>query len=212
MQYVAFMKRCLALNHTNYYPKRLRFEIKSIVERYCKKSSTPLPLWNRGRGFKPIGRSGNTLRRSGWTTTAENELKQFVQDRNDAAHGVVDEVLSVTRIIEMSELVEALCVAIGEMLSWQVVSRKESNGAASTVGLITERFANGAVVAKMRNVEFQIGDRFYVCGASCCYPAVVKSIRLNGVDKDRMAVTTETEVGLMFDHEVKKSRKLYRVS
>lgn len=146
------------------------------------------------------------------STKAENELKQFVQDRNDAAHGVVDEVLSVTRIIEISELVEALCVAICEMLSWQVVSRKETNGAASTVGDVTENFTSGAVVAKMQNVEFQLGDRFYVCGASCCYPAVVKSIQLNDVDQEWMAVTTETEVGLMFDREVKKNRKLYRIS
>ena len=32
------------------------------------------------------------------STKAENELKQFIQDRNDAAHGLVDEVLSVPRI------------------------------------------------------------------------------------------------------------------
>jgi len=145
------------------------------------------------------------------STKAENELKQFVQDRNDAAHGVVDEVLSVTKIIELSELVEALCVAIGEMLSWAVVSRKEENGAATTVGAVTEKFANGAVVAKMQHVEFQLGDRFYVCGVSCCYPAIVRSIRLNDVDQQQLAVTNETEVGLMFDREVKTNRKLYRV-
>jgi len=145
------------------------------------------------------------------STKCENELKQFVQDRNDAAHGIVDEVLSVTKILELSELVEALCVAICEMLSWAVVSLRERDGSASTVGAVTEQFASGAVVAKMQNVEFQLGDRFYVCGASCCYPAVVRSIRLNDADQQRLAVTTETEVGLMFDREVKKNRKLYRV-
>jgi hypothetical protein len=142
---------------------------------------------------------------------AENELKQFVQDRNDAAHGIVDEVLSVTRIIELSELVEALCVAICEMLSWQVVSRKKTNGGASTVGDVTEKFKNGAVVVKMQNVEFGLGDTLYVCGAACCYPVIVKSIHLEDVPLDHMTVTAETEIGLMFDREVKKNRKLYRV-
>ena len=118
----------------------------------------------------------------------------------------------ISKILEISELVEALCVAICEMFSWAVVCRKETNGAALTVGAVTEKFANGAVVAKMQNVEFRLGDRFYVCGVSCCYPAVVRNIRLHDVDQERLVVTNETEVGLMFDREVKKNRKLYRVS
>lgn len=146
------------------------------------------------------------------STKPENELKQFVQYRNDAAHGAVDEVLGLAQIIEISEFTEALCTAICEMLTWQVVSRNEGRGSALRVGVVTAKFNSGAVVAKMVNVEIVRGDRLYVCGDSCCFPAVVQSIQIDGVPHESRAVTTEAEIGLMFDREVKKDRKLYRLS
>jgi hypothetical protein len=98
-----------------------------------------------------------------------------------------------------------------ELLAFQVINLKVESGSATRVGLITERFTNGAVVAKMSNVELRLGDTFYVCGESCCYPALVNSIQLNGDPQEGMVVTVETEIGLLFDRDVKSNRKLYRV-
>jgi len=146
------------------------------------------------------------------TTKAENELKQFVQYRNDAAHGVSDEVLAVSRIVEISEFVEALCSAICELFWSRFLSHKETNGTATVLGEVTEKFTNGAVVAKMQNAEVGVGDTLYACGETCCYPVVVTSIMLDDVTQERITVTTEREVGLMFDREVKRNRRLYRTT
>jgi hypothetical protein len=146
-------------------------------------------------------------------TGAESELREFIKYRNEAAHGPVDvdDVLGLSSILEMADFIEALCVAMSELGTWNVLTLKSKRGGARRVGAVTERIANGAVVAFMSDVEIAVGDTLYVCGEACCYSATILSIRLQNKPKDELALSAETEVGLMFDLPVKKNRTLFKV-
>lgn len=146
-------------------------------------------------------------------TAAESELREFIKYRNEAAHGPVDvdDVLGLSSILEMADFIEALCIAISELGAWNVLTLKLKRGEAKQVGVVTERFANGAVVAVMHDVEIALGDRLYVHSEACCYSAAISSIRLEDEPKDVLALTGETEVGLMFNPPVKKNRTLFKV-
>ena len=146
-------------------------------------------------------------------TAAESELREFIKYRNEAAHGPVDvdDVLGLSSILEMADFIEALCIAISELGTWNVLTLKSKRGEAKQVGEITERFSSGAVVAVMREVEISLGDRLYVHSEACCYSTAISSIRLQDEPKEALSVNAETEVGLMFDCPVKKNRTLYKV-
>jgi hypothetical protein len=150
---------------------------------------------------------------AGNPTAAESELREFVKYRNEAAHGpvAVDNVLGLSFILELADFIEAICIAISELGAWNVLILKTRRGEAKQVGIITERFSNGAVVAAMRESEIRLGDRLYVYGDACCYSTAISSIRLQDEPRDTLAVTAEVEVGLMFDRPVLKNRKLYKV-
>ncbi len=107
---------------------------------------------------------------------------------------------------------EAICSAIAELFWQRVLVYKEGSGSASLFGEVTEKFASGAVVAKMQNAEFGVGDTLYASGDACCYPVIIKSIRVEDQPQERVTLTAEREIGLMFDHEVKKNRRLYRLN
>jgi len=52
----------------------------------------------------------------GGQNTPKGELKNFVHDRNDAAHGSVDQVLGIGPLTEYAAFVIAVCRAIGELI------------------------------------------------------------------------------------------------
>lgn len=143
-------------------------------------------------------------------TTPESELREFVGYRNDAAHGLVDQVLGIATLLELADFIEALCTAVCEMVTWEALSQRLKSGSAVELGETTEGFKSGAVVAKMNAVEVALDDKVYIAGESCCLTATVKSIHVMDVPQPRITVAAGTEVGFMFDVPVPKNRKIYR--
>ncbi|WP_230968044.1 MAE_28990/MAE_18760 family HEPN-like nuclease [Nostoc sp. WHI] len=57
--------------------------------------------------------------------TAEGELNEFISYRNDAAHGFPDDVLGASALLELCDFVDALSQALAELVTYQVIKRKE---------------------------------------------------------------------------------------
>lgn len=142
--------------------------------------------------------------------TASSELKQIVEYRNEAAHGDVDDVLGAEVLTEFTQFFEALCRSIVDFIQYDTLRRAKALGRATVIGVITERFRDDIVVAKVAGATLSIGDDLYVCGKGLATIAKVKSMRLNDVEVQTATISEETEVGLRIGVRAKVGCELVR--
>ncbi|MBW4620671.1 MAG: hypothetical protein KME17_15115 [Cyanosarcina radialis HA8281-LM2] len=150
----------------------------------------------------------------GSQNTAEGELKQLVDYRNEAAHGLVDEILGTQELLDLCDFIEALCQALVELVSCQIILKKEQVGQVKQIGKITEWFKQPrAAIAKVKEITLAEGDNLWLVSESYCYcqMAKIQSLQINGIHKQRENITFETEIGLKFDIDVRKGLNVYAV-
>jgi hypothetical protein len=148
----------------------------------------------------------------GSQNTAEGELKQLVDYRNEAAHGGVDQILGTQELLDLGDFVKALCEALAELVSFQIISRKTSIGKAKEIGKITEWFKKPrAAVATVTEITLSVGVSLWLVSetSSYCKLAKIESIKINDIAKDEVEIISETEVGLKFDTDAKQGLNLY---
>jgi hypothetical protein len=145
---------------------------------------------------------------------AEGELKRLVDYRNEAAHGLADEILATQELLDLCDLIEALCQALAELVSYQVILKKEQVGQAKSIGRITEWFKQPrAAVAKVKETTLAVGDSLWLVGeaSSCCQIAEIQSFKIDDIAKQQENITAEIEVGLKFDIDARKGLSLYTI-
>ena len=150
----------------------------------------------------------------GSQNTAEGELKQLVDYRNEAAHGSVDEILGTQELLELGDFVEALCKSLADLVTYNIILRQSDRGLVREIGKITEWFKKPqAGVAKVKKVTLTLGECVFLVlvndNLSYCYAAKVESIQLNDISHDRLEITSEAEVGLKFDRDARKGLTIY---
>lgn len=144
--------------------------------------------------------------------TAESELKQIVEYRNEAAHGDVDQVLGTEVLVEVTEFFEALLQSITDFVQYDTLRRAKKLGKAQVLGVISERFHDDIVIAKIANSSIRIGDTVYINGKGLTMIGKIRSIQLDDVDHDAADITDEREVGLGLGVRAKKGCELIRFS
>lgn len=150
--------------------------------------------------------------------TAEGELAELINYRNDAAHGgIIDDVLGEKKLLDLCDFIENLSEAFFDLVNFYIVERKKELGEIKDIGLITEWFQKPkAGVAKVKNTNLCVGDSLWLMSKtkSYCQSVKIKSIRLTiddqEIDKDNIEITDETEVGLKFNKNAKKDISLYK--
>ncbi|MEA5555293.1 MAE_28990/MAE_18760 family HEPN-like nuclease [Nodularia spumigena CH309] len=146
--------------------------------------------------------------------SAEGELNEFISYRNDAAHGFPDEVLGASTLLELCDFVDALSQALAELVTYQVIKRKESIGQIREIGKITEWFKkSNAGVAKVGEIKLSVGNNLFLVSeqTSCCYLVAINSIQIDGISVNDLQTTTGMEVGLKFDLSAKEGLRLYQL-
>ncbi|WP_231867054.1 MULTISPECIES: MAE_28990/MAE_18760 family HEPN-like nuclease [unclassified Anabaena] len=146
--------------------------------------------------------------------TAEGELNEFISYRNDAAHGVPDDVLGASALLELCDFIDALCEALAELVTYQVIKRKKLIGKIREVGTIIGWFKRAnAGVAKVAEIKLSVGNQLFLVSedTSCCYLVTIKSLHVNDNPVNDLQTTTGMEVGLKFDLNAKKGLRLYQL-
>ena len=144
--------------------------------------------------------------------TAGSELKQIVDYRNEAAHGDVDEVLGPEVLIEFTYFFEALCRSIVDFIQYDTLRRSKELGRATVVGVISERFRDDIVVAKVTNATLSVGDDLYMFGKGLTRVATVRSMQVDGADVQTVTTDGETEIGLRIGIRAKVGCELIRLN
>jgi hypothetical protein len=144
--------------------------------------------------------------------TLENALADFVNYRNDAAHGLADDILGADALLELVDLVEAISIALAELVRDRIVQGLLKVNQAIELGVITEVFrGSGAVVAKCAQGTISTGDSLIVCGKRVCREVSVATIQMNDQPCYGVSILHETEVGLAIGEGMRRNWKLIRV-
>lgn len=140
-----------------------------------------------------------------------SKLSNFVQYRNDAAHGAVsvDEVLGEQEIEDYCDFFYCLMVALYELVTDHAISWLEFNDNAKLIGAVSETFRGNIVVAHVEGARISKGDTIYMRSSKSCVFRTVEQIRLNDKEEDDLIVARPVEVGLRFDAQPLKKARLY---
>lgn len=146
--------------------------------------------------------------------TAEGELKQLVDYRNEAAHGSTDQILGTQELLDLGDFVEALCKSLADLVTYNIILRQIDRGLVREIGKITEWFKKPqAGVAKVKEVTLTVEERVFLVlfndELSYCYSAKIESIQLNDISQDGVEITSEAEVGLKFDRDARIGLTIY---
>lgn len=145
-------------------------------------------------------------------TNAEDELNQLILDRNDAAHATVERILLTSELLDLADFILALCQALAELVTYQIILKQASTGKAREIGKINRWFDKvRAARAKINQGSLSVGDPVFLVNenSSDCRLAVIQSIQLDDVSQSQIEITSETEVGLQFNINAKKGLSLY---
>lgn len=150
----------------------------------------------------------------GSQNTAEGELKQLVDYRNESAHGSVDEILGTQELLDLADFVEALCKSLADLVTDNIILRQIDRGLVREIGKITEWFKTPqAGVAKVKEVTLTVGECVFLVlvneQLSYCYSAKIESIQLNDISQNPVEITSEAEVGLKFDRDARIGLTIY---
>lgn len=140
------------------------------------------------------------------------ELKTFVQIRNDAAHGVLDDLQGKDNLERFCELMRSLVLAISSFLHRSLLLLRVNVGRARKIGEVTEVFRkNGVFVAQIENaVRLHKGIQIHVLGTNYCFLQKIDSIRVNDLDVENVvAAYPAFEVGLKCAINPKRNAVLY---
>jgi RiboL-PSP-HEPN len=138
--------------------------------------------------------------------TADKELSQFIEYRNDAAHGglSVSDLAGIDIQLEYADFIALLCRIIAERVQREVLKVGTSRNLATEHGTVTELFHDGNVIVALLSGDFRVGQSIYLMTDSYCYERVIESIQLDGVAHDQVSVAGQ-ELGMKLSEKGKKT-------
>jgi MAE_28990/MAE_18760-like HEPN len=149
--------------------------------------------------------------------TAEGLLKELIDYRNDAAHGLtINIILGGEELLQLCDFVEMVCESLSELATYQLLLKQEKQGKVVKIGIISEWFKNPqAGVAKIINLsngKLKIGDKLFITSDSDCQLAEIISLAINGSLRQEIDLSLVTEVGVKFNIDARKNWCIYYAS
>lgn len=130
--------------------------------------------------------------------SAEQELDEFVEYRNEAAHKKVENVLSTDAIAKIGHFISALCQALADMVENGILRRRVELGHYSLVLKVAEVHHNGYVAIGIppAGVTVTVGDELLICSKGDVQKAQLDSLQLNGTNVRVVTGDGATELGI----------------
>lgn len=142
--------------------------------------------------------------------TVSAELRAFVDFRNDAAHGTVDEVLGSDGLLQLADLVGTLLEILEQAVMAHAVECCTTLGAASPAGRIVQIVPRRqAVIARISRTQLTRGEVVLLHGDTFCKFLPVLSIQIDGEAHETISIVDPTEVGLRFDGPVRRGVDIF---
>ncbi len=142
----------------------------------------------------------------------ESELKNFVQVRNDAAHGSLSNLPGSEELQRHCELVGALIQALSAYFYREVVLWRYQVGKARCIGEVTEVFERrrAFIVPLMQGQFVNLLESVHLIGRWSCVEATIESIHVNNNANSGIgAFDGAVEVGMVASILPKRNTTIY---
>ncbi|NCT42493.1 MAG: hypothetical protein GPJ35_03300 [Microcystis aeruginosa G11-09] len=158
--------------------------------------------------------------------SVEKELKNFIELRNNSAHGKVDTVLNANDLLKLCDFVEVICQAISELVLYCFVSRKIKIGKLQKIGKVVKWYQQPQACdvkildePQESNKRLEVGKKVFLVSEKkkICQNAIIESIQINrnGTNTPRRRITIreikDSIIGLKFDKEGQEGLEVYLV-
>lgn len=133
----------------------------------------------------------------------EAELKEFIDVRNDAAHGLLETLQAPNILLRHIEVIRAVVMSVAACLRAAHVQLKLDAQRSREIGRVTEILpkARAAIVVLDAGAQVAVGDTLYFRGRSFCIQQKVQSLRVENVSIQTFGPTeAATELGVGLDH------------
>lgn len=127
------------------------------------------------------------------------EVRSFVQLRNEAAHGELQELQGKDNLLRLCMLLRALVVAIASYMRKSLLEERQRAGRVRLIGRVTEVFGKaGAFVARVNAASVvRKGSRLHLLGTNYCHSVDVHTVMVDDVEVEAaVADRDEYEVGI----------------
>jgi hypothetical protein len=153
------------------------------------------------------------IHNTGESSSFDAELKNFIEYRNDAAHSLPDDILSLSGLIRLTDFFKAFFIALQESILNEIITYNLKLGKAMICGSITEVFRKvNACVAIIESSKLKIGEKIYLVGNNFCKSSTINSIKFSDLNFYSIKVDSKHEVGFKFDHnEIKENLKIVKL-
>jgi hypothetical protein len=142
----------------------------------------------------------------------ETELKNFVELRNDAAHGSLSTLPGTDALQRHCQLVSALVQALSSYFYREVVLWRSRVGKARLIGEVTEVFERPrAFIVPLTPGSFvSVHEAVHLVGRWSCVESSIESMQIDGNATDGVGASDQTlEVGLVASVLPKRNVMLY---
>jgi hypothetical protein len=146
--------------------------------------------------------------------TAEGLLRELIDYRNNAAHGIaINIILGVDELLQLCDFIEMICESLSELATYQLLLKQEKQGQAKKIGSISEWFKKPqAGVAKINSIKLKLGDRLFLISYGNCQVAEIMSLKIDDTPYQEINISSETEVGVKFNINARDKLDIYYVN
>ena len=153
------------------------------------------------------------------TRDTETRLRDFVQDRNEAAHGKVTTdksgLLNSRLLLELCDFIEVVCLSLSELVRYKTLDKQKQYNLVQQIGKI-KRFRDKIQVAEVifeEDTNILVGEEIYLIrdgDCSECQIAIIENIRIDGIDRQDAIVNDNMKVEIKLNIFTKEKAKIYR--
>lgn len=137
----------------------------------------------------------------------ENHLEDFVNYRNEAAHGSPDELISLGALRDWIEFVVIVCKSIADIITLKILHLEKEKHPDCILGEVIHKYSGNISIVKCVRGSLYIGQQIFFVKEKSYVSTEVLSLQLDEIDISRIEVKNESEVGGRTKGEVKKESK-----
>lgn len=140
-----------------------------------------------------------------------SELTNFIQERNDAAHGNLSNIAGIPTLNRYCDLIQGLTIALSSFLQKKLLTHSNNKKSFKKIGKVTETFTAGAFVAIVKKgTSVESGTVLHFVGDHFCYSQTLNSIQIDGNSiLGITAFSSKFEIGMKCDLPVSKKSIIY---
>jgi hypothetical protein len=142
----------------------------------------------------------------------EAELQTFIQIRNDAAHGGLDDLEGKENLQTYCTLIRYLIESISEYMHKSLLDQRILAGKCKPIGKVTEIYNKpGAFIVQLKNKSVvYVGMNIHLLGENYCFSKAVESLRFEDKPVERIESDRDgLEVGITCQDLPKKNATVY---